>query len=109
MAIVSNLEIRNLFNRHISIPTTSLSRTEKTKIRKRLQQIRQLSEYIWVLVAKSFTPTHVARLGGFDAYLRAIKAWAKTYPISKEEAESARATLQALDNQRDEIIQSKVQ
>jgi hypothetical protein len=85
------------------------SKRDKRKIRGRFQKIRRLSEYVWVLVAKSFTPTHIAGLGGFDLYLRAIRAWLETYPISKDEAEGAHAILQQLDSQRDEIIKGKVQ
>jgi hypothetical protein len=37
---------------------------DKRNIRGRLQKILRLGEYIWVLVAKSFTPTHIAGVGG---------------------------------------------
>ncbi|KAL2859963.1 uncharacterized protein BJX67DRAFT_375922 [Aspergillus lucknowensis] len=63
----------------------------------RLQQIRQLSEYVWVPVAKSFTPTYIAGLG-----------LVRDHPISKDEAEGARATLQPLDSQQVEKIKEGV-
>ncbi|PYH99187.1 hypothetical protein BO71DRAFT_234774 [Aspergillus ellipticus CBS 707.79] len=54
---------------------------------------------------RSFTFTDLVCLRDFDKCFKAIESWMKRYPISKEQDESARARLQALDDQREKVIE----
>ncbi|PYI13273.1 hypothetical protein BO99DRAFT_407653 [Aspergillus violaceofuscus CBS 115571] len=85
--------------------TYNASPTKQQRIvRRRLQEIRQLSDYIWILVAITFTFTSLAHLCEFDKGLKMIESWLNKYPLTQDQDESARARLQALDNKREEVI-----
>ncbi|PYH80604.1 hypothetical protein BO82DRAFT_286023 [Aspergillus uvarum CBS 121591] len=70
--------------------TYNASLTKQHRIvRRRLQKIRQLSDYIWILVAITFTFTSLAHLCDFDKCLKIIESWLNRYPLSQDQYESA--------------------
>ncbi|RAL06457.1 uncharacterized protein BO97DRAFT_50949 [Aspergillus homomorphus CBS 101889] len=88
--------------------TYNASPTKQQRIvRRRLQDIRQISDYIWILVAITFTFTSLAHLCDFDKCLKMIESWLNKYPITQDQDESARARLQPLDNKREDVINGK--
>ncbi|KAE8131515.1 hypothetical protein BDV38DRAFT_275880 [Aspergillus pseudotamarii] len=85
------------------------SKREHNVVSRRLQAIRQLSPYIWILVATSLTFSHIARLKDFDECIRRIADWKDIHPIPGHLEGRARAILEGLDEQRDRIIRGTTQ
>jgi hypothetical protein len=79
-------------------------KTEGIRVNRRLQQFRQISSYIWILVATSLTFTHLAHLQEFDECIRTIEAWVDKYPIPEHLEREACMLLQVLDAQVDSIL-----
>ncbi|KAB8256808.1 hypothetical protein BDV32DRAFT_140916 [Aspergillus pseudonomiae] len=84
------------------------SKKEQKRVKLRLQQIRQLSPYIWILVATSLTFTDIAHLKDFNECIRRIEDWKNIHPISEHLKRRAYAILEDLDKQRDRIINGRI-
>lgn len=85
------------------------SKKEQKRVRLRLQQIRQLSPYIWILVATSLTFTNIAHLNDFDECIKRIEDWKNIHLISEHLKGRACALLEDLDKQKDRIIDGRTQ
>jgi hypothetical protein len=97
-----------LFGKPITLRTISLER-QGIRVNRRLQQFRQISSYIWILVATSLTFTHLAHLQEFDECIGTIEAWVDKYPIPEHLEREACMLLQVLDAQVDSILTGKTQ
>jgi hypothetical protein len=85
------------------------AKTEGIRVNRRLQQFRQISSYIWILVATSLTFTHLAHLQEFDECIKIIEAWVDKYPIPEHLGREACILLQVLDAQGDSILTGETQ
>lgn len=56
------------------------NKKEQRRVNLRLQRIRHLSNYIWILVATSLTSTDLAHLHDFERCFEEIQSW-NVYPI----------------------------